>query len=155
MYLITGSRIHTSSATDTDTASLFLLKKWCYQVLGYADYVVIATDKNLFSKINQTVSMFGDKIYLLLVNPWKGFAHPLNAIVCESTSLGGNKLMLQSPQVYVTSTDISILNSHPTSDTWVFGAKMILNHGGDAGIKPIDGMTSPWNNLVLMKLRLT
>lgn len=29
---------------------------------------------------------------------------------------------------------------------------MILNHGGDAGIKPIDGMTSPWNNLALWNL---
>lgn len=150
MCVITGTRIHSASATNTPLLSLF--KKWCNQVLEYADYIVIATDKHLFNKINQAVSMFGDKVHLLLVEPWKGFAYPLNAIICEATSLGGSKLLLQSSEVYLTSTDTSILNSHLTSDTLVVGAKMILSHGGGAGIKPINGMTSPWNTLALWNL---
>jgi len=150
MSLIIGSRIH--SAGGTHTPNFSRLKKWCNQVLKYADYVVIATDEYLYEDIAKTVSGFGDRVHSLLVNPWKGFAHPLNAIVYEATSLGGDKLLLQSPEVYVKATDAKILDSHLTSDTLVVGAKMILNHGGDAGVKPIDGMTSPWNTLALWNL---
>ena len=145
MSLIIGTRIH--SACGTHTPNFSRLRKWCNQVLKYADYVVIATDEHLFEEITQTVSCFGKRVHSLLGNPWKGFAHPLNAIVYEATSLGGDKLLLQSPEVYVNSTDVKILDLHLTADTLVVGAKMILNHGGDAGVKPIDGMTSPWNTL--------
>ena len=108
MSLIIGTRIH--SACGTHTPDFSRLKKWCNQVLKYADYVVIATDEHLFEEITQTVSCFGERVHSLLVNPWKGFAHPLNAIVYEATSLGGSKLLLQSPEVYVNSADVKILD---------------------------------------------
>ena len=150
MSLIIGTRIHSGGGTHTPNFSR--LKKWCEQVLEYADYVVIATDEHLFNDIANNVLGFRNRVHSLLVNPWKGFAHPLNAIVYEATSLGGSKLLLQSPEVYVNSADIKILDLHLTVDTLVVGAKMILSHGGDAGVKPIDGMTSPWNTLALWNL---
>ncbi len=150
MSLIVGTRIHSASSTYAPEFSY--LENWCSQVLEYADYVVIATNNQLFHQISKIVSAFGDRVHPLLINPWKGFAHPLNAIVCEASFLDNDKLLLQSVEVYISSTDVEILNSHLTSDTLVVGAKMISTHGGDAGVKPLDGMTSPWNTLALWNL---
>ncbi|NEO81286.1 hypothetical protein [Moorena sp. SIO4G3] len=150
MSLIVGTRIH--SGVDGYISELGKVENWCSQALEYADCIVIATDNQLFDKISQIVSVFGEQVLPLLINPWKGLAHPLNAIVCEATYLGGDKLLLQSLEVYILSTDVEILNYHLTSDTLVVGAKMISTHGGDAGVKFIDGMTSPWNTLALWNL---
>ncbi|NET60611.1 MAG: hypothetical protein F6K47_32075 [Symploca sp. SIO2E6] len=150
MSLILGTRIHSSSGISIPELSQ--LENWCCKALEYADYVVIATDYQLFNQISQIVSVFGDRVHSLLVNPWKGFAHPLNAIVVEATFLGGNQLLLQSLEVQISPIDVGTLRSHLTSDTLVVGARMIESHGGDAGIKPINGMTSPWNTLALWNL---
>jgi hypothetical protein len=37
-------------------------------------------------------------------------------------------------------------------DTVVVGARLNPDHGGTPGIKPIDGLTSPWNTLALWDL---
>jgi hypothetical protein len=150
MSVIVGTRIH--GALPTYTPEFSRIENWCAKTLEYADYVVIATDTHFFNKISRIVSVFGERVQTLLINPWQGVAHPLNMIVCEATFLGGNKLLLQSLEVYVSSTDVKTLNSHLTSDTLVVGAKMISTHGGDAGVKPIDGMNSPWNTLALWNL---
>lgn len=150
MSLIVGTRIY--SASDSHL-KLCQLETWCKNTLEYADRVVIATNNQLFNEISQIVSGFEDRVCPLLINPWTGFTHPLNAIVVEANFQGANKLLLQSLEVYVSSTDVDKLNSHLNSETLVVGGKMIPNHGGErVGVQPIDGMNSPWNTLALWNL---
>ena len=150
MSLIVGTRIYSFSNSHP---KLCQLESWCKSTLKYADRVVIATNDRLFNEISQIVSGFKDRVSPLLINPWTGFTHPLNAIVVEANFQGANKLLLQSLEVYVSSTDVKKLNAHLTSETLVVGGKMISNHGGDQiGVQPIDGMNSPWNTLALWNL---
>ncbi|MGD1699119.1 hypothetical protein [Dapis sp. BLCC M229] len=150
MSIIVGTRIYSVSNSHS---KLYQLESWCKNTLKYADHVVIATNDRLFNEISQIVSGFENQVSPLLIHPWTGFTHPLNAIVVEANFQGAHKLLLQSLEVYVSSKDVEKLNAYLTSDTLVVGAKMISNHGADrVGVQPIDGMNSPWNTLALWNL---
>ena len=89
---------------------------------------------------------------LIIVNDWSKATESLNKILCQAIFLGGNKLLLQSREVNVSSADVKTLSDRLSLDTLVVGAKMISNHGGAAGVKKIDGINSPWNTLALWNL---
>ena len=148
--LIVGTRIYSFSNSHP---KLCQLESWCQETLKYAAHIVIATNNQLFNAIKQIVSVFEDKVSPLLIHPWTEFTHPLNTIIVEANFRGVNKLLLQSFEVYVSSTDVEKLNYYLTSDTLVVGGKMISNHGGyQPGVQPINGMNSPWNTLALWNL---
>ena len=151
MSVIVGTRIHGN--LDKYTPQFYDVRYWCYQALHYADYVVIGTDKKNFAKIRRSVKDLGEKVHPILIMPWKGFVNPLNAIIYEANLLGGNNILFQSIEVYISFKDFEILDSHLKSDTLVVGGKMSSIHGGKPGTKVICGMTSPWNTLDLWNLQ--
>jgi hypothetical protein len=152
MSLILGTRIYGNFAKYTDV--FYCFSNWCRQALKYANYIVVATDNQNFAKIKRIIRDLGEgeRVYPLLVNPWKGIVNPLNMIIYEANILGADHIMFQSLEVYISFRDFEILASHLTSDTLVVGAKMISTHGEDPGTKIICGMTSPWNTLALWNL---
>ncbi len=150
MHRIIGTRIHTASASACPDLSR--LADWCKSVLEYADQVLIATDDQLFHPILQTVAPLGSQVRTLHVSPWRGFAVPLNAIVAEATSLGGKALLMQSFEIQVSPQAIEAMHAHLSSDTLVVGARLADDQGGSPGVKPIDGLTTPWNTLALWNL---
>ena len=148
--LIVGTRVYSFSNSHP---KLCQLESWCQETLKYAAHIVIATNHQLFNEINQIVSVFEYQVSPLLIHPWTEFTHPLNAIIVEANFRGANKLLLQSFEVYVSSTDVEKLDSYLTPETLVVGGKMISNHGGyQRGVQPINGMNSPWNTLALWNL---
>ncbi len=148
MSLIVGTRIH----SDKFLPDLSRLENWCKKALEYSDKIILATDTQLFPKICQIVVSFKPKVQVLHVSPWNGFTIPLNAIVTEAVRLDGDRLLLQSFEVFASPQEIQILSSHLASDTLVVGAKLTKEHCAIPGVNCLNGMTSPWNTLALWNL---
>jgi hypothetical protein len=148
-HCIVGTRIHASSSSP----DLSQLRNWCESAMKYADTVVVATDDILIEDIRQILAPLGSRACALHVSPWKGFTIPLNAIVAEATSLGGDRLLLQSLEVSISPSDVQELHSYLTKDTLVVGAKLVNTQGGGSGTQPLDGQATPWNTLALWDLR--
>ncbi len=146
---IVGTRIHTNGASTLPDLSQFT--HWCQSVLRYADQILVATDDHLFRAISQLSTSFM-QVRVLQVSPWRGFSTPLNALVAEAVHLGGHTLLLQSFEVFVEQQSVDLMHTHLGRDTLVVGARLTPDHGGSPGVKPIDGLTTPWNTLALWNL---
>jgi hypothetical protein len=127
------------------------LSRWCQICLEYTDRLLIATDDELFQLICQICAPF-EQVYPLRVHPWCGFAIPLNTIEAEAARLQGQTLLLQSFEIVVSPQSVDVMHDHLGGDTLVVGARLAPDHGGTAGVKPIDGLTTPWNTLALWNL---
>ncbi len=149
-HCVVGTRIHSASASSSPDLSQ--LGNWCKAALEYADTVIVATDDSLIGRIRRIIAPLGERARALHVSPWQGFAVPLNAIVAEASSLGGDRLLLQSLEICVPPSEVQKLHAHLTKNTLVVGAKLLDTHGGGRGIQPLDGQTSPWNTLALWDL---
>lgn len=146
---VVGTRIHTNCGSTFPDLSQF--SHWCQLALGYADHVLIATDDQLFQVISQMRTPF-KQVSPLRVRPWHGFSIPLNTIVAEATRLNGYTLLMQSFEVFVSPQSVEVMQAHLASETLVVGARLTPDHGGTTGVKPIDGLTTPWNTLALWDL---
>lgn len=146
---VVGTRIHTNGGSIFPDLSQF--SPWCQGVLEYADYVLIATDDQSFQLISELSAPF-KQVCPIRVSPWCGFAVPLNTIVAEATRLKGHVLLMQSFEVFVSLQSVETMHNHLCNDTLVVGARLTPEHGGTPGVKPIDGLTTPWNTLALWNL---
>jgi hypothetical protein len=92
------------------------------------------------------------KVYLFKVNYWSSVETALNLIVAEAKRIKGISLLLQSFEISVSPNSVTEMRNHLGVDTVVVGARLNSDHGGNPGVKPIDGLTSPWNTLALWDL---
>jgi hypothetical protein len=150
LQLIVGTRIHTNCGSTFPDINQF--SYWCKLALEYADCLLIATDDHLFQLLSQMCAPF-DKVYLLQVSPWTSVVTALNSILAQAIRLKGQSLLLQSFEVHVSTNSVEVMRHHLGVDTVVVGARLNPDHGGSPGIKPIDGLTSPWNTLALWDLK--
>jgi hypothetical protein len=148
--LVVGTRIHTNCGSTYPDIDRF--SYWCQLALEYADYVLIATDDHLFPLLNEMCASF-KKVHLLKVNYWSSVETALNLIVAEAKRINGMSLLLQSFEISVSHNSVKEMRNHLSVDTVVVGARLNSDHGGNPGVKPIDGLTSPWNTLALWDLR--
>ena len=146
---VVGTRIHTNGGSTLPELNQF--SSWYQGVLEYADHILIATDGQSFQLISE-MGLPSKQVYLLQVSPWCGFAIPLNTIVAEATRLKGHTLLMQSFEVFVSLQSVEAMHNHLCNDTLVVGARLTPEHGGTPGVKPIDGLTTPWNTLALWNL---
>jgi hypothetical protein len=146
---IVATRIHTNCGSTFPDLSQFA--SWCERALEYGDYILIATDDLLFQSIRQMCAHL-ERVHAVHVSPWHGFSTPLNAIVAEAGSLNGDTLLMQSFEIFVSRLSVETMHGYLSDDTLVVGARLSPEHGGDPGIKPIDGLTTPWNTLALWDL---
>ena len=146
---IVATRIHTNCGSTFPDLTQFA--SWCERALDYGDHVLIATDDLLFQSIREMCAHL-ERVQALHVSPWRGFAMPLNAIVAEAVNLKGDTLLMQSYEIFVSPLSVETMHTYLSSDTLVVGARLTPDHGGDPGIKPIDGLTTPWNTLALWDL---
>lgn len=147
--LVVGTRIHTNGGTTFPDMGLF--SYWCKLALEYADYILIATDKQLYPLLHQMCASL-KQVYLFQLNQWNSVVTPLNLIVDEAKRIKGMSLLLQSFEIFVSLKSVEMMYTHLDMDTVVVGARLNPDHGGTPGIKPIDGLTSPWNTLALWDL---
>ena len=121
-----ATRIHTDLGEIP--TKLDILVNWCEQALTYANCVIVATDDVLFDTVHELLQPLGSFVHPLLISPWRGVAVPLNAIIAETTLLGGKSLLLQSIEVQTNAININQLHAQLHSDTLVVGAEIQPKH---------------------------
>jgi hypothetical protein len=145
--VVVGSRIHTMHKTGD--LNLDHLAEWCRGALEGAEAVVLAVDSANLEQTRAITAPLGPLVNVIHVSPWDGFSGPLNALVAHSARLGATHLLLRSLEIEITVEDFRTLLDHADTNTLVVGAQLDGEHGGAPGVKPLDGLTTPWNTLAL------
>lgn len=149
--LIVATRLHTSNeAIPIDTEKL---RRWCEDVLGYCDELILVVDQRYFESLRGVFAAFKERLKVFHIHPWISFTQPLNMIVEKALSVKATKLLFQSIEVTLEKEDIDNLLKEMDEKTLVVGAKLHPKHGDRKGKQPLNGWNSPWNTLALWDLQ--
>ena len=154
-FTAVATRLHITEASRALNLDKF--NAWCRAAEAYSDVVLVAVDAACLEAAREATLGLATT-QLMLVSPWDGFIPPLNAVLLRAMRLGATRLLTRSLEIDVTAADAEKMQALVTESTLVVGAKINSDHGGAPGIKPINGMCTPWNTFALWNvntLRLT
>lgn len=147
---IVGTRLH---ATHVDALpDITWLTEWCEHVFGYAETILIATDMVFHQPVKNLLHPYGERVQVILVQPWRSATFPLNVLVEHALYLGAKKILLQSSEFWVDSENVVNLSASLTPDTLVVGVRINEDHAVNMGSLPLDSNNSPWNTMALWNL---
>lgn len=145
--IVAGTRLH--SANGSVQQDIDRLADWIRASLGYCDTVLVATDPGHYTRTRHLREEFGERLWLLYVDPWVSFTQPLNMMLEKALSLRAELLLFQSVEVRITDRQFHHLLRHMDDETLVVGGRMIEQHAARCGVLKLSGWCVPWNTLAL------
>lgn len=134
------------------------LRSFAERASEFAALFIVAVEASderpeLVKDVRSILAAWESQAVVLAVAPWDGFAGPLNAILLHAGRQSATHVLFQSVEVHACAAAVQQLVGHMGPDTLVAGAAL-PGHAFEPGtVRPLDGLTVPWNTFALWDAR--